>query len=514
MNSISNSSNLRIGGLASGIDTDSIIKNLMKVKRMPVDKLKQEKQILNWQQEDYRGVNSTLRGFRDKLFDMKLQSTYLVNSASSSNETAVSASANSNAKRGIYSVSVTQLANAVSKGSQETLLEESNADGTIKTLAAQFSGLPGSISFTLEGTTGSKSFTFDTSTATIYSVASEINAANLGISASYDATLNRFFLNTTTTGSDAKIKISDDNASHFLSGLDGSGNPSNILKLQVENGTDYAGKDAIFNFGDMTGLTSATNSPTVNGITLSLKQEGASGAISVTSNTDAVFNTIKDFVSAYNDTLAKINDKLSEIRYRDYPPLTDEQRDVMSEKDIEKWEEFARSGLLKNDPLLNGHLEKMRTNLYSSVSGLTGYKSLAEIGITTGSYMEKGKLYLDETKLKEALQKDPEGVMNLFTKSSDNNDEKGIAARLYDNVNNAMSSLAEKAGNSSSYSLADNSMIGKSLTSIDKNIKTWEDRLKDIEDRFWRQFSAMEEAISRMNSQSAWLSQQLGASSN
>jgi len=509
MNSISNSFNLRIGGLASGIDTDSIIKNLMKVKRMPVDKLKQEKQILNWQQEDYRGINSTLRGFRDKLFAMKLQSTYLMNSASSSNETAVSATANSNAKRGIYSVSVTQLANGVAKGSQEILSEESNVDGTTKTLAAQFSGLPGSISFTLEGTNGSKSFTFGTSTATIYSVASEINAANLGISASYDATLNRFFLNTTTTGSDAKIKVVDD-ASHFLS-TDSNGD-GNFLRLKLEVGTEYNGQDAIYNFGDMTGLTSATNSPTVNGITLSLKQEGATGAISVTSNTDAVFNTIKDFVSAYNDTLAKINDKLSETRYRDYPPLTDEQRDVMSEKDIEKWEKFARSGLLKNAPLLNGPLEKMRTNLYSSVSGLTGYKSLAEIGITTGSYVEKGKLYLDETKLKEALQNDPEGVMNLFTKSSDNNDEKGIAARLYDNVNKAMTALAEKAGNTSSYSLVDNSMIGKSLTSIDKNIKTWDDRLKDIENRYWRQFSAMEEAISRMNSQSAWLSQQLGAS--
>jgi len=508
MNSIY--SNLRIGGLASGIDTDSMVKDLMKAKRIPVDKLKQDQQILKWQQEDYREINKTLRGFRDKVFNMKLQSTYLAKTAASSNEAAVTATATGNATQGIYSVTVTQLANGVAKGSQAALAEETNADGTTRTLTGQF-GLSGSIIFTLEGSKGSKAFAFDTSTATINTVAAEINAADLGISAGYDSTLNRFFLSATTIGNTAKIKVTDDTA-NFLSDAAGDGN--NTLKLLLKgDGTVYSGQDALFNFGDATGLTSTTNSPTVNGISLNLKQGGgASATITVNSNTDAVFNSIKEFITSYNDTVAKINDKLAETRYRDYLPLTGEQKDAMSEKEIEKWEEFARSGLLRNDSLLSNAVEKMRVTLYGAISGLAGFKNLAEIGITSGTYAEKGKLYIDEAKLKDALPKDPEGVMGLFAKSADSYNEKGLAARLYDDVNNAMSSISAQAGGSDSFSLADNSIIGKRLTAIDKSIDTREERLKKIEDRYWKQFTAMEKAISQMNAQSAWLSQQLGRS--
>jgi len=84
-------SGLRIGGLASGIDTDSIIKDLMKAQRIPVDKLKQNKQVFQWQQEGYREINNSLRAFRDKVFNMKLQATYLAKKAASSNEAAFTA---------------------------------------------------------------------------------------------------------------------------------------------------------------------------------------------------------------------------------------------------------------------------------------------------------------------------------------------------------------------------------------------------------------------------------------
>lgn len=505
------STNLRIGGLASGIDTDSIVKDLMKVRRMPLDKLNQNRQILQWQREDYREINTSLRSFRDKVFNMKLQATYLAKSATSSNENAVGVTSNTNAAQGIYSMSVTQLAQGVSKGSQAGLPDEASGDGTTKTLANQF-GVSGSISFTLEGSNGSKAFTFDTAAATINTVAAEINGAKLGITASYDSTLNRFFLTTSATGSAAKIKVTGD-ANNFLS--DAAGNGSNTLKLLLKgDGTVYNGQDAVFSFGDATGLTSATNTVTVNGITLSLKQGGgANSTITVTGNTDAVFNAVKDFVTSYNDIIGKINSKLAENRYRDYPPLTDEQKDEMSEKEIEKWEKYARSGLLRDDSVLGGVVSKMRTTMYAVVPGLTGgqgYDNLAKIGITTGSYYEKGKLYIDESKLKEALQKDPDGVKELFTKSSGVYGEKGLAQRLYDDVNNGMSLISAKAGSESTYSTFDNSTTGKRLSAIDEDINELKDRLIEIEDRYWRQFTAMEKAIQQMNAQSAWLAQQFG----
>ncbi|NPV72550.1 MAG: flagellar hook-associated protein 2 [Pelotomaculum sp.] len=507
------SSSLRIGGLASGIDTDSIIEELMKAKRIPLQKLEQNKQILLWQQEDYRELNTSLRTFRDKVFSMKLQATYMTKKAVSSNESAVGASAGTGAVPGIYSVTVNQLAAGVSVGSQAGLPDEANGSGGTKSLADQFfGGVVKDISFTLEGSKGSKTFTFNTGTDNIYSVVSAINAAGLGISASYDATLNRFFLTTTSTGAAAKIKVTND-TDDFLADAAGAGGSK--LKLLLKNdGTVYAGQDAVFSFGDAAGLTSSTNTVTVNGITLTLKQGGgASSTVTVSNDTDAVFNAIKDFVSAYNDLIGKINGKLSETRYSDYLPLTDEQRKELTDEQEKKWEEKARSGLLRNDSLLESIVIKMRMTMSAVVPGLSageGYNSLAGIGITTGSYSEKGKLYIDEDKLKEALQKDPEGVMNLFTKSSDVYSEKGIAARLYDDVNNGITLISEKAGSDSSYTSVDNSAIGRRIKQIDEEIDRMEDRLAEMEDRYWRQFTALEQAVSRMNAQSAWLFQQFG----
>lgn len=502
---------LRISGLASGLDTDSIVRQLMQVAKIPVDKLNQNKQILQWQQEDFRTVNNTLRTFRDKVFTMKLQSTYLANTATSSNEGAFTASAGANAPRGSFTVKVNQLASGVAKGSQAALPEASNPDGSTKTLADQF-GLSGNISFTLQGSGGSKTFTFDASTATIYNVASEISSANLGLTARYDSSSGRFFLNTTSTGGNVKIVVTGDD-SNFLSSAAGDG--SNTLNLLLKgDGTVYSGQDASIDFGDTQNITSATNGVTVNGITLNLKQGGGlTGTVTVSPDTDAVFNSVKDFITSYNDTIDSINKKLSETRYRDYLPLTDDQKEAMTEKQIDQWTTFARSGLLRNDPLLSNPLQKMRTDIYTSVSGVAGGgNNLAALGITSGNFSEKGRLYIDEDKLRRAIQNDPQGVMNLFTKSPDNYDEKGIAARLYDSVNNAMSQIAAKAGGDNPFSLVDNSNIGKRLEEIDIKIDTWETRLENMENRYYKQFTAMERALSQLNSQSAWLFQQLGVS--
>lgn len=156
----------------------------------------------------------------------------------------------------------------------------------------------------------------------------------------------------------------------------------------------------------------------------------------------------------------------------------------------------------------------MRSTMMSVVPGLdTGskYNTLASIGITSGLYSEKGKLYINETKLKEALQKDMQAVMDLFTKDDSQYSNKGIAMRLYDDVNKTMTQISARAGSSDGFSLVDNSIIGKQLSRIDERSDDLKDRLAKIEERYWKQFTAMEKAISQLNSQSAWLAQQFSS---
>jgi len=510
----------RVSGLATGMDTDQIIADLMKVSRAPLDKLAQQKQIYQWQQDDYRTINTALRSFRDQASRMRLQSTYMVKAASSSNEAAFSATAASTATPGTYSVSVSQLAQGVTLGSQAALAEESNSDGSTKTLQEQF-GLPADpLTFTLTGKVNgelkSQAFSIDPTAKSVYALAAEINGANLGLKASYDSVLNRFFLTSASTGSNAYVKVAGDSGG-LLS--DATGACTGILKLKITGDADptvgngQLGKDAVFNFGDLTGITSPTNNPTVNGISLSLKEEGAGGNITVSSDTEAVFKAITDFIVSYNNTVDAVNGKLSEVRYRDYRPLTDAQREEMSEDEIKKWEGYARSGLLRNDPILSVTVSKVRSAMSAVVSDLTGYNSLAGIGIKTGTWEEQGKLYIYEDELRNAINADPEAVMNLFTKTADSASGKGIAQRLYETVNNQIGAVTDKAGFASTSALYDNSILGEKIDGINDRMDDLEVRLTEIEDRYYRQFTALERAISQMNTQSAWLAQQFSSGS-
>jgi flagellar hook-associated protein 2 len=518
-------STMKISGFASCMDIDQMVKDLMKAQSSKLDKLKQDTQVTQWQKDDYQSINNNLRSLRDSSLTMRLQASYLVNKSASSNENAMTASAGSTATPGSYAVTVNQLAQGVTKGSQSALAEEKNADGTVKTLAQQL-GLTGTISFTLEGknedgTALSKVFSIDTENTTIISLVQEINDAQLGISANYDASSNRFILSSKSTGADYGIKVTND-ANEFFS--DAAGNGSGKLKLLLATNTRISGQDAIYSFGDMENLTNSTNSILVGGITVNLKQGGgASSTITVARDTDSVYNTIKSFVEKYNSTIDLINKELTEKRDRGYLPLTDSQREGLSESQQTLWEEKAKSGLLRNDQLLTFAVAKMRDIMGRVLEDIpetivdgkkVTHNSLSSIGIITGSYQEKGKLTLKNNgeDLKKAIEADPDGVMKIFVNDEDEN--PGIARDFYNAINNSITGIVEKAGYEYSTTTYDQSTLGKRIYRYSENLLALTERMSIIEERYYKQFTAMEKAVNRMNTQSAWLSQQLGTSSS
>ena len=501
----------RISGLASGMDIDAIVKDMMFAKKIPLDKLEQQKQILEWQREDYRTLNTALYSFKDKAFKMNLEGTFNTKSATSSNSAVITATAGASSAAGTYTITVNSLAAGVSKGSTSQLVDEKNGDGKVLTLYEQFAefGTRGfsagdNITVNINGT----ALEFDLDTDTINTVAAKINNANLGVKASYDSTYNRFFLNTIATGSEAALTISSDTAGFLSNDLN-----SSILKLNIDKGVSCHGVNASVDVGDATGLESATNTITVNGLTLNLKDTGSS-TLNVSRDTESMFTVITDFVKAYNDTINSLYSKVQEERYRDYKPLTEAQKENMKDDEITKWEKKARSGLLRNDQLLQNTISNLRSAM-SRVVDIDGqYNRLSQIGITTRSYMDNGKLYIDESALRKALSDDPEGVKDLFTNYGSTTDQKGIADKLYNVTTDGVKYLADKAGSASSFSTVDNSYIGKRLTEMDKVIENWQKKLEDIENRYYKKFTAMETALNKMNAQSLWLTQQFGAGSS
>ncbi|MNJ48713.1 flagellar capping protein [compost metagenome] len=194
----------------------------------------------------------------------------------------------------------------------------------------------------------------------------------------------------------------------------------------------------------------------------------------------------------------------------------------MSEKEIETWEKKARAGTLYNDGLITGTLSSLRSalNLPLDVSG-DQLKLLSQIGITVKSdYRENGKLEIDEAKLQDAINNRFDEVKQLFTKSSSTptdtpeniqkrRQELGFADRIYEEITSQLTKFTKKIG-SGSIEAIDDSVLGKQLKEIRDRETDLERRLKDIEARYYKRFTAMEKAIQKLNSQSSWLGSQLG----
>lgn len=249
--------------------------------------------------------------------------------------------------------------------------------------------------------------------------------------------------------------------------------------------------------------------------------------ITSTTNVDDMMTKIKDFVNTYNGLIKDLKNQTGETKYRDYAPLTAEQKEDMSENEIKLWEEKAKSGLLRNDDLIRSGLSNMRSLVYQSNPGIDDpkFNTLYSIGITTSkNYNEGGTLEIDEAKLRKAIEENPDAVEKLFKNSEGKKedtiqvtdpdtgaittktvDSRGYLDKLRESMKNFEISIEKKAGRSTmtdaQYS------IGKSLMDNEKRIENWQSKLKNIEARYWKQFTAMETAINKANSQSSMFMQ-------
>ncbi|HYE83650.1 MAG TPA: flagellar filament capping protein FliD [Clostridia bacterium] len=380
------------------------------------------------------------------------------------------------------------------------------------------------VSFVINGVNINLKKTF--SEATTQDVMNAVNTSSANVELKYDSLNDKFTLASKTTGVAETISIADTDA---VNGL--------LKALGIEIANLKPGEDAEFDLDGVTGMKRGTNEFTIDGVSYTLKDVPdpvKEVSISVKANADALVEKIKEFVGKYNELIDKLNAEYSEKRDRDYLPLTDEQKEAMSEDDIKKWEEKTKEGLLKGDSILGKIIGDMRKALYDPVDGASA--SLYKIGITTGTYEQKGKLVIDEDKLKTAITNNIDAVTQLFTNDSEISYEEsfsdsskrqtrykeiGLGQRLYDIIQDNIRTtrdadgnkgiLLEKAGITGDLSEFEN-ILSKEIDKKDTLIDTLLLKLVDKEDALYRKFTAMETAINQMNSQSAWLSQQFGGS--
>jgi flagellar capping protein FliD len=361
-------------------------------------------------------------------------------------------------------------------------------------------------SFVLNG----KTFTFS-ETDKVSDVLSKINADTDAVAKFENGKL------TITANSGKELKMSG-RSYEFL----------NLFKgiKQYEGGIDSLtttnGQDARVKINDeeeLTGITS--NTFTINGVQMNLLSEtvtkDASGNV-LSDNPviiknqiepDKAIETIKSFIEDYNTLIKALNTSISETKYRDFKPLTDEQKKLMNETEINAWTQKSKSGLLKNNDIIKSVLSEMRAVITDKLG------PLSNLGITTGNYAENGKLIIsDEFKLKEALNKTPKLAIDLF-QGPENARSEGIFSKLNQHAMNAIQKISDRAGTNrfttdvtSTFS-AENPM-GRQLKDYNNRILLMQRNIKTTEDRYYRQFAAMEKAMTKMQSQTNSLISKMG----
>ena len=352
-----------------------------------------------------------------------------------------------------------------------------------------------------------KDFTFN-ATDNINTIMKTINNdSDANVTISYSSTLDRFSIVAKNGGASSQVKIEDitGNLSKVLFGESSvTGTPGQDAELEVsfDNGQSF------------TKITRSSNSFTMDGVNFELQKTTTGSDVSETnpitfsveSKTDDLVTKIKTFIDDYNAILTTVNGLISEKKPTDatYAPLTDDQKSEMSESQITAWEKKAKQGLLFNDSLLSSFAQDWRHSMTDVVSSMSS--ALYQVGISSSSYSDNGKLTVDEDKLKEVLNSDPDKIAQLFTSTD------GIATRMQNVMKKyANDSLVNtglfitKAG--SSTSTVDTSELAKKMKEYDTQVKTLKTRLTSQQEYYYNKFTALETYIARMNSQASFFTQ-------
>lgn len=499
---------LRINGF-SGMDIDSMVKQLMTAKRAPLDKLNQQKTYLSWQRDSYREMNSKVFAFKSKLSDTFGKTINMTSQTAvvSDNNDAIKAEATSSAiGTANMQVVVNKVATKTTIAASKSIQPKDSAEkvrlttslGALKDNngASPKSDPAEAYKLTING----KELSFS-STDTISSVISKINNSSANVTATFDEVSGNFSISSKDFGAKGEVTIAENSD---------AGNSVKLLNLlQIGNGDGSVetkgdgAKITVTSNGVSNEFTSDnSNNITVNGINITaIKVTGKDdkpSTITTTIDTTKAVDTIKSFIDTYNDLLNTMNTKVDEEKYRDFPPLTDEQRSAMKETEITAWEVKAKSGLLKNDDILKDTITAMRSVINNSLG------QLSAMGITTGQYYEGGKLYLDEDKLKQALQSNPQQLSDIFQGSD------GIVSELSTTMTNTLQKFSDRAGTNRfsgdlSAAFKDESVMGKQMKEYTSRISDLIKRLDDQETRYYKQFSGMETAMNQLQSQSSSL---------
>lgn len=375
-----------------------------------------------------------------------------------------------------------------------------------------------------------------TSQSSMSDIISKINSTKgVGVKATYVDATGEFALVSTETGAGREISLDSGLAQKLFGqkGADGNYDASKgftngqdaIIGVSYGNGMNVTLERSSNTF-DLEGL-----SVTVSGVFNADKYDAGnntwdnsdvSGAVTFGAKADVekATETVKKFFEDYNALVTEINTQITTRSDSSYGPLTDEQKKEMSEESIKNWEKKAKEGILYGDTTMRDLSADVSGVFLKLLNNGANFEKLKEMGITySDDIKDGGTIVFDEAAFKTAMEKDPEGVGQIFTGGGDM--KKGLSQIVEDTLTpyatkyatrngNSYGRLVEEAGSDRIPLSAMNNLIYNQLKDMQKKVEDLRSQLKVEQDRYIGQFTTMETLINQMNTQSGWLSQLQG----
>lgn len=562
---------IKLSGLVSGMDTEAMIEEIVSAYSKRKDNVYREQKSLKYKQDAWSEMNSKIYGFyTGKLSNMQLESSYSLKKTMVSNDAKATVTAGAEAVNGTQELKVKQLA----KTSYLTGAKiETAAGGTVaQNTALGALGIENNTKITVKMGDELKEITlkedmtikeldaelsdmglnvnFDEKNGRFFISAKESGAASEFSLIATDKegmdALNKLGLATSTKGTleaykeylkqnqgdlnvdGAKIQYATDMVEYLtiLNKKEDERTADELTRLEElqnvygdidsDGATKIDGQDAIIELNGAQ-FESTSNTFQINGLTIAAKAvTGEDEIITLTTDTDvdAIYNKIKDFFKEYNELMTEMYTKYNAESAGDYEPLTEEEEKELSETQIEKWEKIISTAALRRDSTLSSIMSSMRTVMSKSYMIDGKSYALSSFGIKTLGYFsaednEKANFHIDgdtddktsatnPDKLREMIVSDPEGTVQFFS---------SIMKDLYKAVDEKMAKSTETK---SAFKIYNDKYMQKQYDQYSKKLKDWDDKIENYRKRYEKQFSNMEVAMSKMQSQASYLSNLMG----
>lgn len=512
---------IKLTGMVSGMDTESMIQELVSAYQTKVDDYTKKQTKLSWKQDAWKELNTKIYKFYTNTFNKTLASAYNKKKTVVSDASKASVVAANSSVTGTQTLKINQLAKSgYLTGAKVTSKsgEDVSSDTTLSELGI------GESSFQIK--VGDKETTIDlTANMTVQDLTTKMKEA--GVTVNFDAGNQRFFVSSTTSGEAGNFEIT---ASKDENGKEVSGSTDALkslglfyssAKAEGEDATEgeaykISGQDAKIVLNGAT-FTSDTNTFSVNGLTITasaVTDPNETLTLSTDTDVDGIYDVVKGFLKEYNELIKEMDTLYNADSAKGYEPLTDDEKDSMSDTEVEKWETKIKDSLLRRDSTLSGVTSTMKNAMQASFTINGKSYSLSSFGINTSGYFdsgenEKGVYHIDgdsddsstsgnTDKLKSMIASDPDTVASFFSQLTKN---------LYDELGKKMSSTTL----SSAFTVYNDKQMQTEYDEYTETIEKWEDYVSEQEEKWYQKFADMETALSKLQSSTSALSGLLGS---